>query len=144
MIQQDLKKVGLQADLATLEWNAWTDKVVVKRDYQATIAWWVYPNDPDVFAYFHSSAAGKDRNIPGYKGAKLDEILQNGQSESDLTKRKQIYTDMQKEMADQLPYLFLWFPQEVVVRDATLQGVPEINLRDAMHYVGEWWLAKKS
>ena len=144
LIQQDLKKVGIQADLVTMEWNAWTNKVVVNRDYQATIAWWVYPNDPDVFAYFHSSAAGKDRNIPGYKGQKLDEILQNGQSESDLTKRKQIYTDMQKEMAEQLPYLFLWFPDELVVRNATLQGVPEINLRDSMHYVADWSLAKKS
>ena len=53
-------------------------------------------------------------------------------------------TDMQKEMADSLPYLFLWFPEELDVRSVGLQGVPEINLRDSMHYVSEWWLARKS
>jgi peptide/nickel transport system substrate-binding protein len=45
-------------------------------------------------------------------------------------------------MADQLPYLFLWYPQEIDVLSTKLQGVPELNLRDAMHYTADWWLAK--
>ena len=33
-------------------------------------------------------------------------------------------------MADNLPYIFLWYPQEIDVINANLQGVPDINLRD--------------
>jgi len=29
------------------------------------------------------------------------------------------------------------------VISTSLNGVPELGLRDAMHYLGEWWLAKK-
>ena len=54
LIQQNLKAVGIQADLNSMEWNAYIQKVVVNRDYTATVNWWVYPNDPDVFPYFHS------------------------------------------------------------------------------------------
>jgi peptide/nickel transport system substrate-binding protein len=142
LIQQNLKAVGIQADLNSMEWNAYIQKVVVNRDYTATVNWWVYPNDPDVFPYYHSSTAGKGFNIPGYKDPKLDEILTRVQTETDLAKRKQAVNDLQTFMADNLPYIFLWYPEEIDVINANLQGVPDLNLRDNMHYVAEWWLKK--
>ena len=143
LIQQDLKKVGVVADLNTMEWNSYIQKVVVRREYTASVNWWTYPSDPDVFPYYASSAAGKGFNIPGYQDPKLDEILIQGQATSDLEARKAVYKQLQSYMADTLPYLFLWYPDEVDVLSSSLQGVPELGLRDAMHYVGEWWLAKK-
>ena len=143
LIQQDLKKIGVVADLNTMEWNSYIQKVVVRRDYTASVNWWTYPSDPDVFPYYASSAAGKGFNIPGYQDAKLDELLIQGQGTSDLEARKAVYKQLQTYMADTLPYLFLWYPDEVDVLSSSLQGVPELGLRDAMHYVGEWWLAKK-
>ncbi len=142
LIQQNLKAVGVQADLNSMEWNAYIQKVVVNRDYSATVNWWVYANDPDVYAYYHSSAAGKGFNIPGFKDDKLDAALTAVQTETDQAKRKQSVTALQGLMADDLPYIFLWYPQEIDVINATLQGVPDLNLRDNMHYVQEWWLRK--
>ena len=143
LIQQDLKKVGVVADLNTMEWNSYIQKVVVRRDYTASVNWWTYPSDPDVFPYYASSAAGKGFNIPGYQDPKLDDLLIQGQATSELEARKAVYKQLQTYMADTLPYLFLWYPDEVDVLSSSLQGVPELGLRDAMHYVGEWWLAKK-
>jgi len=142
LIQQNLKAVGIQADLNSMEWNSYIQKVVVNRDYTATVNWWVYPNDPDVFPYFASSAAGKGFNIPGYKDPKLDALLTAVQTETDLAKRKQDVVDLQSYMSANLPYVFMWYPQELDVINANLQGVPDLNLRDAMHYVQEWWLKK--
>jgi peptide/nickel transport system substrate-binding protein len=126
LIQQNLKAVGIQADLNSMEWNSYIQKVVVNRDYSATVNWWVYPNDPDVFPYFASSAAGKGFNIPGYKDPKLDDLLTKVQTETDLAKRKQDVSDLQAYMSDNLPYVFLWYPQEL----------------DVINYVQEWWLKK--
>jgi peptide/nickel transport system substrate-binding protein len=142
LIQQNLKAVGIQADLNSMEWNAYIQKVVVSRDYTATVNWWVYPNDPDVFPYFHSSTAGKGFNIPGYKDPKLDDILTRVQTETDAAKRKQAVVELQAVMAEALPYVFLWYPQEIDVINANLQGVADLNLRDNMHYVQEWWIKK--
>ena len=90
LIQQDLKKVGVVVDLNTMEWNSYIQKDVVRRDYTATVNWWTYPSDPDVFPYYHSSAAGKGFNIPGYQDPKLDDLLVQGQSASDLETRKAV------------------------------------------------------
>ena len=142
LIQQNLKKVGISVDLNSMEWNAYIQKVVVNRDYTATVNWWVYPNDPDVLPYYASSAAGKGFNIPGYQDPALDALLTAGQKTSDPAARKPIYTQLQAYMADNLPYNFLWYPQEIDVVSDALQGVPDLNLRDAMHYVNEWSLKK--
>ena len=142
LIQQNLQKVGIHVDLNSMEWNSYIQKVVVNRDYTATVNWWVYPNDPDVLPYYASSAAGKGFNIPGYKDQALDDLLTAGQKTSDPTQRKPIYTQLQAYMADNLPYNFLWYPQEIDVVSDNLQGVPDLNLRDAMHYVNEWSLKK--
>ena len=144
LIQQNLKAVGVQTTLNSMEWNSYIQKVVVNRDYTATVNWWVYPNDPDVFPYYHSSTAGKGFNIPGYKDAKLDELLTAVQTDNDLARRKAAVAQLEAYMADNLPYLFLWYPQEIDVINTSLQGVPDLNLRDNMHYVQEWWLRKSS
>lgn len=143
LIQQDLKKIGVIADLNTMEWNSYIQKVVVRREYTATVNWWTYPSDPDVFPYYHSTAAGKGFNIPGYQDPKLDDLLVQGQSATDLESRKAVYKQLQAYTSDTLPYLFLWYPQEIDVMSSSLRGVPELGLRDAVQYIGEWWLVKK-
>lgn len=143
LIQQDLKKIGVVADLNTMEWNSYIQKVVVRREYTASVNWWTYPSDPDVYPYYHSTAAGKGFNIPGYLDPKLDDLLVQGQATADLEKRKAVYTKLQAYTADTLPYLFLWYPEEVDVVSKSLHGVPELGLRDAVHYIGEWWMTKQ-
>lgn len=140
MVQQYLKDVGIDAQLEVMEWNAMIEKVVVSRDFEMTLNWWVYPSDPDVLAYFHSSNAGTGNNIPGYKDEKLDELLELGQKATTDEERQEVYVEMQQYMSDTLPYLFLWFPQEIQVRNNNLHGVPDLGLRDAMHYVHKWWI----
>ncbi|MCL6521459.1 MAG: ABC transporter substrate-binding protein [Firmicutes bacterium] len=142
LVQQYLRKVGIDAQLNSMEWNAFIQKDVVQRSYDATINWWVYPADPDVLPFFISSAAGKGNNIPGYKDAKLDQLLVAGEQTSDPQARVEVYRRLQQYMAQTLPYVFLWFPQEVQVRNVRLHGVPDLGLRDAMEYVNEWWLSK--
>ncbi len=143
LVQQYFKQIGIQATLNAQEWNAMIKKDVVDRNYEMQLNWWVYPTDPDVTAYFVSTAAGKGFNIPGYKDTKLDDLLIKGQTTSDAAQRKQIYKDLQAYMADTLPYLFLWYPQEIDVVNSRVQGVAALNLRDGMHYVNEWWVSAK-
>ena len=79
-------------------------------------------------------------NIPAYQNAELDKLLDAGAQASDVEERKGIYLDAQKLMADELPYMFLWYPQEAQVRVDKLKGVPELSFGDALHYIHEWYI----
>lgn len=139
MVQQYLVKVGLDVKLNAMEWNAMIQDVVVNRDYEMSLNWWRYPADPDLSAYFHSANV-KGNNIPHYKNPELDELLDAGAQTSDVEERKKIYIEVQKLMAEELPYIFLWYPQEAQVRVDKLKGVPDLPFGDALHYIHEWYI----
>lgn len=139
MVQQYLVSVGIDVELNTMEWNTMIQEVVVNRDYDMSLNWWRYPSDPDLSAYMHSANV-KGNNIPGYKNPELDELLDAGAQTADVEERKKIYIEAQKLMAEELPYLFLWYPQEAQVRVDELQGVPELTFGDSLHYINEWYI----
>ena len=142
LVQDYWRDIGVEVTLNTLEWNAYIQKVVVQRNYDATINWWITPADPDIYAYYHSSAAGTGFNLPGYRDATIDDLLERGRAEADVDARIAIYREFQEEVAEQLPYLFLWYPSEIQARSVALQGMVDLGLRDNMHYVNQWSLGR--
>lgn len=139
MVQQYLVKVGLDVELKAMEWNTMIQDVVVNRDYEMSLNWWRYPADPDLSAYMHSNSVN-GMNIPAYQNEELDKLLDAGASTSDVEERQKIYIEAQKLMAEELPYIFLWYPQEAQVRVDKLKGVPELAFGDALHYIHEWYI----
>ncbi len=138
LVQQYWKAIGVDVKLNMLEFNAHVQKVFVKLDFTAVPYATVLPPDPDVSSYFHTGASN---NVNKWSDPKMDSLLEQGQQLSDPASRKTVYTQLQRYMADTLPTEFLWYLNEAHVQPARLNGVPDIDLGDAVHYVGEWWLA---
>lgn len=140
LIQQYLIQVGFDVNLQTMEWNSMIEKVVIERDYEMSLNWWRYPTDPDLSPYLHSENAGTGNNIPGYQNEEMDALLEAGARTSDIGERQEIYNEAQALMAEEQPYIFLWYPQEAQASIDALQGVPEMAFGDALHYINEWYL----
>src|SRR5690606_27491508 len=64
LIQQFWADIGVQAEIETIEWNAYIQRVILERDSAASVAWWSMPPTPDVTPYFACSAAHTGNNIP--------------------------------------------------------------------------------
>ena len=137
LVQQYWKDIGVQADLKTLDWNSYIQQVIVKRDYQASAAWWSTPADPDVLPYYDSSAANVGNNIPNYKNAKLDALLEQGRKDTGAA-RKATYVQAQKLMATELPYLYLWYPQSITAYNNRLLGLRGVTLPADFQYASTW------
>lgn len=65
------------------------------------------PADPDQYALWHSTQEG---NISHYKSPKVDGLLEEGRKSFDQEKRREIYFDFQKALAEDLPAIFLFYP----------------------------------
>ena len=141
LVQQYWKDIGVQADIKTMDWNSYIQQVIVKRDYQASAAWWSTPADPDVLPYYDSSAATVGNNIPNYKNPKLDALLELGRKETGTARRK-TYVQAQQLMATELPYLYLWYPQSITAYNKRLQGMRGITQAADFQYASEWSVGK--
>lgn len=84
--------------------------------------------DPDFyFTYFHSSRIPDAANPDGlnrwkYRNARVDELTKAGRAELDREKRKALYSEVQKILADELPVVPLWHEDNVTFTNRAVEG----------------------
>jgi peptide/nickel transport system substrate-binding protein len=138
-VQQYLKKMGMDVTADGQEWNAYI-KRFEDRDFESVLDGWVAPYDPDVYSYFHSSAAKGGKNISQYASPDADALLEQGRAETDATKRRDIYIKLQQLLYEDQPTIFIWHQPELQARSKKLSGLPPIAvaLGDFYNYTDEF------
>jgi peptide/nickel transport system substrate-binding protein len=142
LVQQYWADIGVEADVQVIEWNAYIQQVVVQRDYEATLAWWSQPPTPDVTPYYSCEAVDTGNNIPNYCSDRLDEMMAAGRLALTPEAQEAAYGEMQEFLAEELPYLYLWYPDILSVKNERLQGFPEINAATAFQYAAQWYVPR--
>jgi peptide/nickel transport system substrate-binding protein len=117
VLQQQLREVGIALDIRTFEFATFLSDVI-RGAYQVHTLRWVGGNeDPDIFEYvFHSakfSPLGGNRTY--YTNPRVDALIDQARGELDQHKRRQIYAEIQRILADDLPYVNLWYLDNVMV-----------------------------
>lgn len=109
IIIEQLKQLGIQADLQEYEWSVFLDKTK-KHQFDACYSAWqlnVTPEDP--YQIWHSSQAeGEGSNFISYINPESDKLLEENRTEFDETKRIELLKKWQKIIYDDQPTTFLW------------------------------------
>lgn len=69
--------------------------------------------DPDQYALWHSTQNG---NISQIKSPKIDKLLEEGRRVIEEKERQVIYADLQKALSEEVPAVFLFYPQFYTVK----------------------------
>jgi len=80
----------------------------IPSEYQALLAIYDIPQDPDQYSLWHSTQEGT--NISRLKNPRIDALLEEGRSELSLEDRKEIYLDFQRFLLEEAPAIFLFHP----------------------------------
>jgi peptide/nickel transport system substrate-binding protein len=115
---------GIQMDLDPLEWAVFTQKLNTK-DFEAiTLSWGGGNPEQDPYQMFDSSQSGPDGdNFINYANADVDHLLRQARTTLDPNKRLTMWHDVQKEIYEDQPYMFLWFRKELYLVDGRIQNV---------------------
>ncbi len=108
-MQQDLKKVGVNAKLVTYEWGTYLEKTG-EGDHPMCLLGWTGDNgDPDNFLNVllgSASATPTDAlNVAFYKNPAVDKLLKQGQTSIDENVRKQAYMKAQELLVQDAPWV---------------------------------------
>ncbi len=143
LVQQYWSDIGVEADVEVMEWNAYIQEIVVARDYEVTLAWWSMPPTADMAPYFSCEAAESGgNNIPNYCNEEIDAVMREGRRALTIDEQVEIYAEMQRLMAEELPYLYLWYPDILTAKPADLEGFPEITAATAFQHAVDWHFAR--
>lgn len=80
----------------------------IPTEYQALLAIYEIPKDPDQYSIWHSTQEGS--NVSKYKDPRIDKLLESGRTELSLEDRRTVYLDFQRFLLEDAPALFLYHP----------------------------------
>jgi peptide/nickel transport system substrate-binding protein len=124
IIQRRLKAVGIDVKIQVVDWAAFINTFIRKRQFEAIILGWGLGLDPDQYDIWASTQTGPDQlNHISYKNPKVDELLEAGRRTFDEAKRKEIYWEFQDIMAEEQPLVFLYVPDNLPVVSSRVRGI---------------------
>jgi peptide/nickel transport system substrate-binding protein len=128
VLQQQLRAAGIEMKIRSAEFGTFYADVT-HGAFQMYILKWIGSNeDPDIYRYMVSSGSfpPKGANRGHYVNAQVDALLVKAAAESGPEaegRRLTEYVEVQQILAEELPTIPLWFPDNVVVHTRRLQGV---------------------
>ncbi|HEU5360554.1 MAG TPA: peptide-binding protein [Candidatus Deferrimicrobiaceae bacterium] len=142
IIQQNLAAVGIQMEIRTLEWAAFINEFVDKRKFDAVILGWNITQDPDQYDIWSSKKTGpKELNFVGFANAEVDRLLEEGRRTFDIEKRKRAYFRIQEILAEEQPYVFLYYPDALPVVHNRIHGIEPAPAGIAYNFI-KWYVPK--
>jgi peptide/nickel transport system substrate-binding protein len=125
VLQQQLREVGIVLDIRTFEFATFFADVT-RGAYQMHSLRWVGGNeDPDMFEYvFHSSKfTPRGANRTFYSNPRVDALIDQARSVLDQPARKRLYDEVQEILAEDLPYVELWYQDNVMVHSRRVRNL---------------------
>ena len=125
VFQQQLREIGMTVDIRGAEFSTFFADVIKGNFQLYSLRWIGANNDPDMFnLIFHSkSVPPNGANRGHYANARVDELIEFARREIDMDKRKEAYKEIQRIVAEELPYISLFYLDVVCVSNKRIEGI---------------------
>jgi peptide/nickel transport system substrate-binding protein len=125
VLQQQLRAAGIQLEIRSAEFGTFYADVT-KGAFQIYALRWIGSNeDPDIFRYAYGSGSFPPNggNRGRYSNAQVDALLAEASASSDRAVRKKDYVEVQRILAEELPGIPLWYPNNELVHTRRVLNV---------------------
>ncbi len=119
VIASEMDDIGVTMDIRTLDFGTWLDEQG-KGNFDVFMLSWLGNIDPDEF-YYAQHRTGATFNFQGYSNPEVDQLLDEGQTETDTAARKEIYDQAAQQIVDDASYIYLYNP------DVAQAWAPELD-----------------
>ena len=120
VIADYLSKVGITCNIEIIEWATWLQDVYTDRKYDLTVVGHTGRLDPYVLLARYAS--GASTNYFNYASDTVDGLLASFESETDEGKRTELVQELQRELAKDVPALYIQDPNTTYVMSSKVSG----------------------
>ena len=124
IIQDQLKQIGIDVTIETLEWGAYLDGTGRGEQEMYLLGWTTVTRDPDygIAELTSTETQGNAGNRSFYSNPELDKLLKAGKVEMDPEKRKEIYKKAQEIIRHDIPMYMILYPTQAVATQKNIKG----------------------
>jgi peptide/nickel transport system substrate-binding protein len=125
IVQQQLRAAGIALTIRSAEFGTFYADIT-KGAFQMYVLRWIGSNeDPDIFRYAYGSGSfpPKGGNRGRYANPRVDALLAAAATTTDPAERRRDYVAVQQILAEDLPGIPLWYPDNEVIHNRRLRGI---------------------
>ena len=112
LVQDDLKKLGIEVKIELYEWAVFLKNFINKGSFDAMVLGWALGPDYDQYQIWHSSQSNPEQlNVVNYRNPTVDKLLVEIRQEYNRNKIIDLAGKLQGTIYRDQPYLFLYVPQ---------------------------------
>ena len=127
LVQEQLEKAGFKVTLSGIDSKALSQQMKDKNNtYDMYFGGYIMGIDPDTFSSLFETGAAY--NYMYYDQPEINEMFAQGRKETDETKRKEIYTNLQKKIQDTACFYPLYSNKRLLVVSKNVSGIDAAKL----------------
>lgn len=113
-MREQLAEIGIDLDIQRVDLGVWIDNF---RSNQMGFTFndWASQPDPNLLFYRHFHKKPEGADFRNWDNDEASDLLDEGRAEADVEKRKEIYGEFQKVMAETVPTIMLFSADHVTV-----------------------------
>lgn len=144
IIQESLKKVGVNVKLSSMEFSTLMEQVVANHEFDLYLMGNTLSLDPNPKPFWSSKAASDKKgeqgwNIVSYKNSKVDALLDKGLETINQDERKEVYAEFGKILNEDVPEAFLYVQNNEIMYNSKLKEFKPSTF-DEFNNIKNWYI----
>lgn len=133
IVQAQLKEVGINAKIETLEWASYLDRTAKGEHDMYILGWTTVTGDADyaLLPLYHTSSHGGAGNRTFFSDPEVDKLLDQGRTESNEKARLDIYKKVMEKVVAAAPDVMLYYQTQNAGAQKNIEG---FKLHPAGHH----------
>jgi peptide/nickel transport system substrate-binding protein len=138
LVQEQLKDAGIKVNIQPVSASEWEPRLANNQINLIPIRWTQRPDPDGLFSLLFYSKS--QVNLTRFNNSEVDGLLVQARGEKDRDRRREIYGRAQKIIAEQVPYVNLFFAVEYTAMQSNVQNFTYIP--DEIPRLREVWKSK--
>lgn len=134
LIEQWLEEIGLTVNQSNYDFPTWLS-MAQDLDYDIGLMGWGHTADPNIASYLQTGAASNNMAV---SDPTMDELIEQGMTETEFDARYDVYSDLQKYMQEQMFVVPLYSDSQFSVQSTSLNGGINEYWAGSLYDVNEW------
>lgn len=144
IIQENLRKIGIDVELESMEFGALLDKVMANHDFDMYLMGSSLDTDPDPKPIWHSTSASDEIgdsawNIVGFRNEQADKYMEEALATTNINERKALYKNFCLLLNDEAPEVWLYAPDVVKAYTPKLHNYDPSSFND-YYDLNKWYI----
>ena len=136
--------IGVKVTVSSINNHQMVRDTLRNRDYQILLYGEIVGNDPDPYAFWHSSQADyPGLNLSGYVNRAADKLLEDARTATNDADREKLYRKFQDMLASDLPAVFLYTPTYTFAVNKEIKGLVSKRIftpSDRFNDLNNWYI----